>query len=107
MKAKVIRDVIAERMGIPTTVGSVVNVELLVPPLQPIGMRTEKGVSACLPKYPVYLTTGGRTRTQTKDQDGNILTKLADTVFLVRLDGVLYSGNDVFSLEELEILPCE
>lgn len=93
----VLRDLCSETKGTPSTVGQEVSVVVKIPALHPViiydGDRPD-GISNV--RYAVYLTQGALSRI---NQAGVVVER----VFVARVDGTLYQGNDVYTAEELGI----
>lgn len=95
---QVVKDLCNENMGTPSTVGQAVQTVVAIPAGTPIAIydsSTLCGTSNV--RRDVYLTVGGSSRIM------NVVREVVDRTFVVRIDGVVYEGNDVYSAEELGI----
>lgn len=94
----VVKDQCHEHMGTPSTVGQSVTTIVAVPSgtqIVIVDPNGNKGFSRV--RRDVYLTLGGTSRI------ANRFGIVSDCTFSVYIDGVSYSGNDVYTAEELGI----
>lgn len=93
----VVKDLCNENVGTPSTVGQSVKTVVAIPAGTEVAVYHDDtlcGTSRTI--RDVYLTTGGESRTSRFGQ-------IVDRTFVVRIDNVIYEGNDVYTAEELGI----
>lgn len=94
----VVKDQCHENMGTPSTVGQTVTTIVAVPAGTPVGVYDyDKLCGTSHVRRDVFLTLGGTSRI------ANNFGEVVDRTFVVRIDGTLYEGNDVYTAEELGI----
>lgn len=94
----VVKDQCHENMGTPSTVGQTVTTIVAIPFGTEIVVYNQNlclGTSRV--RRDVYLTVGGASRIS------NNFGEIVDRTFVVRIDGTVYEGNDVYTAEELGI----
>lgn len=101
--AKVIRDVVAEHLGIEGVVGQEVDVVTLLPARTQIELSNGEVQQRSFVRYPVYLVVAPFSRVYKSDGEGNPVGEPVPARIIATVGGITYEGNELFSTEELEV----
>lgn len=94
----VVKDQCNEAMGTPSTVGQTVTTIVAVPLGTEVAVYDSDNLcGTSRVKRDVYLTLGGTSRF------ANNFGEVIDRTIVVRINGTVYEGNDVYTAEELGI----
>ncbi|QEQ95006.1 hypothetical protein pEaSNUABM56_00230 [Erwinia phage pEa_SNUABM_56] len=101
--AKVIRDVVAEHLGIEGVVGQEVDIVTLLPARTPVELSHGSVQTRSFARNPVYLVVAPFSRVYKTDLNGKPVGEPIPARIIATVDGVTYEGNELFSAEELEV----